>query len=71
MWQKAFHTFSTLVSLASCSGGAETTREIERVVDLRIPDQFLPANREDGQPEKAVKTGDTRGVEENISKLVG
>ena len=67
MWQKAFHLFSILVSLASCGGGAETTREINEVVDLRIPGQFLPANRADGQPEKLVKAGD---VGENISNLV-
>ena len=67
MWQKAFHSFSILVSLASSSGGAETTRKIDEVVDLRIPGQFLPANRADGQPEKLVKAGD---VGENISNLV-
>ena len=67
MWQKAFHSFSILVSLASCGGGAETTREINEVVDLRIPGQFLPANRADGQPEKLVKAED---VGENISNLV-
>ena len=67
MWQKAFHLFSILVSLASSSGGAETTRKIDEVVDLRIPGQFLPANRADGQPEKLVKAED---VGENISNLV-
>ena len=67
MWQKAFHSFSILVSLASCGGGAETTRKIDEVVDLRIPGQFLPANRADGQPEKLVKAED---VGENISNLV-
>ena len=63
MWKE----FSILISLASCSGGAETTKDIERVVDLKIPDQFLPSNWADGQPEKPDKAGDTR---ENISNLV-
>ena len=49
-------------------------QEIYRVVDLKIPNQFLPSNyqAEEGQPEKPVKADDTASaVQENISKLVG
>ena len=49
-------------------------QDIVRVVDLKIPNQFLPSNHqaEEGQPEKPVKLGDTAAaVQENISKLVG
>ena len=49
-------------------------QDIVRVVDLKIPDQFLPSNyqAEEGQHDKPVKADDTTAVvQENISKLVG
>ena len=49
-------------------------QEIYRVVNLKIPKQFLPSNyqAEDGQPEKPVKADDTAAaVQESISMLVG
>ena len=65
-----FKTFSILVTLASCAGGAEVTRnqDIEEVVDLKIPDQFLPSSQQPDQ--KPAKEDDTGAVQENISDLV-
>ena len=65
-----FKTFSILVTLASCAGGADVTRnqDIEEVVDLKIPDQFLPSNQL--TDEKPAKNDDTGAVQENISDLV-
>ena len=65
-----FKTFSILVTLASCAGGAEVTRnqDIEEVVDLKIPDQFLPSSKR--VDEKPAKEDDTGAVQENISDLV-
>ena len=65
-----FKTFSILVTLASCAGGAEVTRnqDIEEVVDLKIPDQFLPSRQRPVQ--KPAKEDDTGAVQENISDLV-
>ena len=65
-----FKTFSILVTLASCAGGADVTRnqDIEEVVDLKIPDQFLPSNQR--VDEKPAKEDDTGAVHENISDLV-
>ena len=65
-----FKTFSILVTLASCAGGADVTRnqDIKEVVDLKIPDQFLPSSKR--VDEKPAKNDDTGAVQENISDLV-
>ena len=43
-------------------------QDIEEVVDLKIPDQFLPSNQL--TDEKPAKNDDTGAVQENISDLV-